>query len=340
MTRPEDLRRGEEELESLLSLDQLPDGADLESRELFQFIHACREASSAPEDTGDLVARSLSVSTREDLSWRGDARDLSRFVRDRLRSSPMLRLAAASLLLHLAAVPVVALYILTEEPPVPEFRVEVGERSAPFDDMREDEPDSGLDITEPSEASELLVDNSIRWARYHLELSQRRSGELSEVTPAWLTERLQVLYGLKARGGGGLGCPIPATALQLELRLDQHLVGPRRASFTEEDLALVELVASSFDPQAPATAWLIASSLARAESYGLSTNQGSASLAAARTLLPVDDIRRPLIEVQGDVRAMMPIDPLWLGAVREFEASCVLDSLIDHFRSIGPASPR
>ena len=55
-----------------------------------------------------LSRRILSQTTGEDLSWRGDLRLVGRYLRAGLRFSPVLRVAAASLLFHLAALPVLA----------------------------------------------------------------------------------------------------------------------------------------------------------------------------------------------------------------------------------------
>lgn len=74
----------------------------------------------------------LQRTTREDLSWRGDSREVLRYLRGRLSASPALRLLAASLLLHLLAMPVLAValvwqlreaprgLVLSIEPPVAE----------------------------------------------------------------------------------------------------------------------------------------------------------------------------------------------------------------------------
>jgi hypothetical protein len=339
MSNSDDLRLDEERLELLLSLDKCPEHADEESRELFGFVQACREVANAPSNTELLVSRSLSISTREDLSWRGDVRDLTRFVGDRLRSSAALRLAAASLLLHLAALPVVAFYVLTEEPAVPEFAVDVSNRSAPFDAEESPEPDHGLEIADPIGADTLLVDNSLSWARYQLDSSRLRAGRIEWRVPSWLSPRFGVLYG-QHLAVPGAGEPFPSEVLSLELLLDNHLVGPRGAAFSEEAVGLLNQVAGSFQVSDLSSAWLAASALARAESYGLSTPSSASALALARERLPQDDPRRPLIEVSGDVRAMMPLDSAWLDAVRAYDTDSAPEGLIKLLQSVGPISPR
>ena len=73
------------------------------------------EAKGSPSDA-QLVERILSRTTREDLSWRGDLALYGRHLRSRLASSLWLRLAAASLLLHLIALPALAYYIWVGSP--------------------------------------------------------------------------------------------------------------------------------------------------------------------------------------------------------------------------------
>lgn len=93
-----------------------------ELAELEQFLAQCREAAQAGDarvqGTG-AVDRILASTTREDLGVFGDLRLMRRFLRDRWGASAAVRVAAASLLLHVAAVPVlawVALRPAAEEP--------------------------------------------------------------------------------------------------------------------------------------------------------------------------------------------------------------------------------
>jgi hypothetical protein len=89
--------------------------ADLE-----QFLGQCRTAAGRVD--GEQVAslalaeRVLAHTTREDLGWRGDLHLLGGFLGQRLRASPVLRFAAASLLVHLFALPVLAWFALREAP--------------------------------------------------------------------------------------------------------------------------------------------------------------------------------------------------------------------------------
>jgi hypothetical protein len=73
------------------------------------------EPEHAAEDADAVASRVLAESTRSDVSVRGDLRLVRDFVTDSLRSSRVLRILAASLLVHLIALPVVAWYVLGRE---------------------------------------------------------------------------------------------------------------------------------------------------------------------------------------------------------------------------------
>lgn len=99
-------------------------GAEL--AELESFLDHCREAARMGERrqvasgrSRDAVARILASTTREDLGIFGDLRLMRRFLRDRWSASAAVRVAAASLLAHVAAVPVLAWVALR---PAPEER--------------------------------------------------------------------------------------------------------------------------------------------------------------------------------------------------------------------------
>ena len=82
-----------------------------ELEELERFVGDCRAALSSErfgEGRAELVESVLSSTTREDLSLRGDLRLFGRFVSQGLRTSVLLRVVAASFLLHVLALPVVA----------------------------------------------------------------------------------------------------------------------------------------------------------------------------------------------------------------------------------------
>ena len=321
-------------------MDSLASDASSDERSLHAFLQACRDVSGAQEDTSRLVERSLAASTREDLSWRGDMRDTARFLRDRLRSSAALRLAAASLLLHLAALPVVALYVLTEESEPPRFFVDNGQRAAPFTQVEEPEGDAGLEIAEPQLGDPLLAHNSLSWGRYHLDSSAQRLPSGPASIPAWLAPRFDVLYGPASSVLEPLELREPQGWLALEVLMDQLVVEPPRASDAIDVSEALEALAGLMDFKESDAAWLIASTLARAESYGLSTARAAAALKSARQTLPREDRRRALIEVDGDLRAIMPLDVAWLEAVRAYDPGSLSDATLDLFRALQRSEPR
>ena len=65
----------------------------------------------SPGREAELTERVLARTTREDLRWRGDLTLVGGYLRERLSRSVALRFAAASLLLHLAVLPVLAYYV-------------------------------------------------------------------------------------------------------------------------------------------------------------------------------------------------------------------------------------
>ena len=80
--------------------------------ELEGFLEQCRDAAAAeepgPARSAAQVARVLARTTGEDLGLGGDLSLLARFARDRLADSPLLRVAAACLLVNLTALPLLA----------------------------------------------------------------------------------------------------------------------------------------------------------------------------------------------------------------------------------------
>jgi hypothetical protein len=94
--------------------------ADVEA--LDAFLDTCRERLEVPVETRQaeaVVERVLARTSREDLSIGGDLRLLRGFVHERLRASVVLRLVAASLLVHVMALPVLAWVLLVQEPKGP-----------------------------------------------------------------------------------------------------------------------------------------------------------------------------------------------------------------------------
>lgn len=124
---------GVEEARPSLGEETLAEGAAAELGAMREDLARLRSALSDErilERSPDLRRRSeglaqrvLERTTREDPSWRGDLILFSRFCRERMRSSMLLRLAAASLVIHLAAAPAVLAYLVLRKPVLePGFR--------------------------------------------------------------------------------------------------------------------------------------------------------------------------------------------------------------------------
>ena len=133
-------RDGEDLLALLLHRHRLDGfaGGDVARRRELDAARACplcaEELASLEtllDDVGQLVAEDaardvarderlaqavFASTTREDLGWRGDWRLIGDFLRTRLAESRVLRVAAASLLAHLVALPVLAYVVLNGAP--------------------------------------------------------------------------------------------------------------------------------------------------------------------------------------------------------------------------------
>ncbi len=73
--------------------------------------------------TATLAEATIGMTTREDLSWRGDGRALVRLLRSGWKNSVALRIGAACLLLHLAALPVALIVIAVQSRKEPSLDV-------------------------------------------------------------------------------------------------------------------------------------------------------------------------------------------------------------------------
>lgn len=92
--------------------ERLSQAADDVRRVRGAWLDATADGARDDARAEQLAQAILSRTTREDLSWRGDSREVLRYLRGRLAASPALRLLAASLLLHLLAMPVLAVALV------------------------------------------------------------------------------------------------------------------------------------------------------------------------------------------------------------------------------------
>ncbi len=287
-----------------------------EFRALEAWIASCRAACPALMDgvgaEDALVSRILGNTTREDLGWRGDVGLLGQFVRARWRSSVALRLAAASLLLHLLALPVLAFLVLREEPRAKTFQtgVELPAETLP---IAAEEPERDLEYPEGFEAAELAlvevpdrlaVENARRLARLALEstpgpgVAYPSGGEEPRGVEAWLETRARLLAQLPVgRELGEPGRDPLERALWLEVQLDLWLMGAGPAPAVE---GLGPVTTTS---RGTPSERLLAAALGRAASLGL---VGSESMGLAP-----DAAGAP-----GSLQEGPPLSPSWARDLR------------------------
>lgn len=133
-------------------------------------VRAEADAENAPNPVRErlLVERILAATTREDLTWRGEWRLLRRFVVGRFAHSTALRWVAASLVVHLLALPFFGTEILEFVRPV---RLGFEPAPVPFEELEEVETPALVEeaVVEgfegPASAS---IENALRRARYVL----------------------------------------------------------------------------------------------------------------------------------------------------------------------------
>jgi len=285
--------RGAELLERLLhAADARPDelasepGERDELRALAAFVERCRATRGALERdvaSAHLVRRVLERTTRDDPSWFGDVRLVRRFVGRRLRTSALLRFVAASLVVHLVALPVVA-WIVLDEPDEPALRLSI--EHEPVDPYAPEEPEPAeLDYdfgdvqadadrlegrTRATYAERWDVENALAADRYVLTQRRFESTDAAPSEPALrlLLERQRVADEGPAEAGAP---PVPsdplARVLWVELELDRVALGrPRRRPELVDVLAdLAALVDGTDEP----VARLARAARQRARAYGV-----------------------------------------------------------------------
>jgi hypothetical protein len=166
-------RRGREELVGDAQVRERLEG--LES-----FVESCRselreEMPANPEGLAALERQVLARTTREDVSWRGDLRLVRGFLRQRLSSSVFLRVVAASLLVHVAALPVLAYYTWVAPKPSYTLLVDLA-RELPYGEP-EHEPDS-IPVAPETDLESLPTGTSAA-ELYHERLDKQGVGGLS-----------------------------------------------------------------------------------------------------------------------------------------------------------------
>lgn len=345
---------GHRHLEEVDLLELLLDGQRLEERTqrlaalrtctecaqrldlLASFVERAREAAELgfePTDDAPLVQRILSATTREDASPRGDLRLVWRFAVARLRASAVLRVAAAILVAHLIALPVLAWIVLREPAPSGHFSGVIVLPHDPvypreIEEEPEREPTADLPESDPPliDVEDGERDSALGWldvARRNDLARWRALAPKSDANqPA--TDEVARLLDLRAQQLAGAAIEIPALgaqasidaqALRVELLLDRWAVTGIRPSTLELDLT--RLVADD----AVERSALAACSLHRAAAFGALT--GPRWNARVQGTGAVSAIARRL--------AREPLEGVWLDALAELSRA----ERADRARAIG-----
>lgn len=240
-----------------------------------------------------LVHRVLARTTREDLSWRGELALLAEFVRERLATSPLLRILAAGLLLLLLGGPPIVWWIYRERaapsfvagiepaPGTPRSAAGPGEPPAPAASARpahELDPRAGTGV--PAER----IENALRRARFALGQGRPRADawwsrhglapeaasvpaeiELLSARSRWLAERAwsELLDDRETLERAD----VAELTLLADACLDRFAQTEQRAALTDPVLrALARAASAAVGPAAHARANAV---LDRARAYGL-----------------------------------------------------------------------
>jgi hypothetical protein len=296
--------------------------ADLET-----WLERCRKLLAPAVDPEQerrarrLAERILADTTREDFSWRGDLRLVVGYVGERLRASAALRVIAASLLLHLLGLPLLAwVGWLRPEEGGPRILVEPPRRS-PFATYEEparvvtDPEQERLELARRAALAERrYVQNSLRWSRWRLAHEPPTAvAPAGDETPAEavLRERLAALSGARGMADPATLRPAPDAspahlALWSELWLDRYLVDG--GDEAELDAALGRLCS---DPHRLGRLGI--SALARAEAFGQLTSEQARALRRAREGIAPGDPRAALLLRQDSARRAAPLGEDWVG---------------------------
>lgn len=296
-----------------------------ELAELESFVAECRhelrseerELARAANRLADSV---LSNTVREDLGWRGDLLLVRGFMASRLRSSLVLRVAAASLLIHLIALPVIAAYTVWKIDRSPDLWVEFEQPTEqPFGDdpteeygLAETHELPALDSVDALSLESINARNADRWSLFE------RGEELRAVADGrWDSALEQRLAARASRLIGDAPFEVPSASsgdtldrlLAIDEALDARLLALPIPIGSAELEWLAELAAG--DPPRAAIALAV---LRRADRYGVALPVGS-STSIARLQTPEFADFVGLTSATGE----SPLSAEWVRALR----SCV-----------------
>jgi len=289
-TGGEERREGQQERLIELLLPGSTDEAELESlRNTPELAAAARKTESlmratrrlAEQEGGELTAlresrlvqRILSRTTREDLSWRGDWELWRRFIVERFTSSSALRWVAASLLVHLLALPFFGTEVFRsrEKPVAIKIELPAVPENEPAEVLPPRSRWNPADGPTPSQ-----IENALRRGRYRLSRLPAVSppeGATLEHGPLELRLLAERARGLGRNGAGGELAPW----VRETERLDS--TSPFQAGLWAQ--VLLDRHCLSGD-QPPALAFVL-SRLAQFEADGQATEGSRAALARARS---------------------------------------------------------
>ena len=265
--------------------------------------------------------RVLAATTREDLGLLGDARLVLRFCATRLGASRPLRLAAASLLAHMIALPVLAYFVLRSEKESDAMRITIeippAESELPFAE-RPREPDRDPVVLEPG-APEVNATGdasyawelSLRWAERLLaqaEVPSDLAANAGDSAPERLLAARAARIRLDPTWRSGVREPghdagLFEWCLWAELLLDDRVLSGR----ADPGLGAALEAVAGLEP-APLAVLV----LARAESYGELKPSQHGVLKRQRAALTGAGMPDPL--ETGPVR---PLDRRWFEGLRE-----------------------
>jgi hypothetical protein len=235
----------------------------------------------SPAREARLVARVLERTTRADPSPRGDLVLFLHYLRARLGESILLRVVAASLLLHLAALPVLAYLVLRAERPAG-YRISV---ELPQESPFAPEPETPAPVLEPAgplagQEARLREqrENHLARARFLLETRGRRApppGQAAGEGAPLETRLLQARGALLCNGlveawppeAELAGASDLALALWATLVLDRFVLAGELPPLGDLILARAQQRTASEGDEAGQR--LLRAALARARRYGL-----------------------------------------------------------------------
>jgi hypothetical protein len=311
-----------------------------ELAELETFIADCRSAllvedPRLAEDARRVAESVLSRTVREDLGWRGDLRLVRGFMANRMRSSLLLRFAAASLLVHLIALPVIAAYRIwkAEEQKHTILISLEGIPEQPFGEVPTEvlEPGRSADLPALDSLDALSFEtinarNADRWSIFE------RGEELRAVAEGDWANELEARLAARARrliGAEPFTVDTDASSdaldrlLALDEALDARLFGLPIPLDADELEWLMQAAAG--EPPHAAVALAV---LRRAQRYGVTLPTDSAIL-IARLSTPAFAAFAGLLEPAGEA----PLSAAWVRALSASDASgAVSPSFMDALR--------